>query len=1281
MKIKCPHCNTNYNVDDSRIPEKGLLVKCSVCQNQYRIKKKKDEADDDIVGQTLSMMDTSAPAEKKKEPVPAINEKTAKPPFSDDDDDGDLFNSVPKPASSQQKPQAQKPQPAVNKSDFENDDDGEENTLNFKIKNIQDENAEQHSEKTGNPQQQGVQVKSQSKSDIDLSSDRFDENSLFESAPSPKKNDNSADALFRDDFEFKDEDMKENDNDPMGLFKESPFARKEAAKKVESQPPKQEAKKPQSDDFLKDLFKDADDDNAGSEPGLYFRNRVTGMVSGPFEESRLEKLMAEGVISEDDEMSTDGIHWESGESSIQPKDSGKKSSYSLSMDDEEGEAFESLNFDKAASTAETGIFKDVKPEFEDTSFTSAGVQAPVDHVFIPDEFSSTGDENQAHKGKAVKKGARTGSSFAFYAILSVSTVIVIGLIGGGVYYYLTFIKGNKGDILDNISESIAVNTGTLVDVREALNKDVPSDYINSIGILKQYIKPGESAPSAVGLDGQVKFNLLISYGKRVESSSTTIEKIDEAMKQAPENVDLIKAKALSLYESGAYDEALLLVQPLAETNDPEIFYILGLCAAGKKDLQKSEQFFNAGFIQSNGKSTKIMYALAEMKNRNGDAQSATAFLNRIITENTSYLKAHLLKAKILMNTEGKVDDADTFLKGVDAASISKAEDFQKAEYYQMLATIAHKKDRMQEAIMYYEKAVAINKTDTVALVTIGDFYVQTSNSAKAMEYYDMALKIDAKNTQAILGKTEIFIQLGQNDRVFLEIAKLDIKSITDANSLIRLGKIYDNVNDKGKAVEYYDLSIKTNPSLIEPYVSKAVILLEFKKTKEIDQIADILSKLGKDNYAYNLIKALVLYEEANYQKAAEFFTKAVERNTMGDERVYYFYGLFLFDQQKYTESSKMLEKAYRTNPRKYDYMQAYAESLEKEKKYKSVIALLESGDYSEKRMYRSYISLSNAFYAIEKYEEAMNFINKALALNSQNTYIFYLKSKIYYAMEKYAEAEKEIDTAVVMDMRNFDNYMMYARILSKRGDFKGAIEKIEAAEKIDDSDQELMLMKGIVYRNLEDFKSALQYFRKVTDASLKKEAYLEIGECYLQLSNEKEAMKYFKKAEASGNKLANKHLARIYYESGKLDTAVSYYRKALRADKNDIIAMKQLGYIYKEKQEWGRALGYLKMYLKRINDPYEKNMIQDEVFYLEKNMPHGQIVKNTDNPDELDSDDAAAIEERAKELYLEGRALRQEDPKTAREKFQEIMRIVPKTSEYYKKAFKAFNKLGEEDSK
>ena len=43
MKIVCPHCNTNYQIDDSRIPEKGLPVKCSACGNKFRVFREKEE--------------------------------------------------------------------------------------------------------------------------------------------------------------------------------------------------------------------------------------------------------------------------------------------------------------------------------------------------------------------------------------------------------------------------------------------------------------------------------------------------------------------------------------------------------------------------------------------------------------------------------------------------------------------------------------------------------------------------------------------------------------------------------------------------------------------------------------------------------------------------------------------------------------------------------------------------------------------------------------------------------------------------------------------------------------------------------------------------------------------------------------------------------------------------------------------------------------------------------------------------------------------------------------
>ncbi|HDT11654.1 MAG TPA: tetratricopeptide repeat protein, partial [bacterium] len=441
--------------------------------------------------------------------------------------------------------------------------------------------------------------------------------------------------------------------------------------------------------------------------------------------------------------------------------------------------------------------------------------------------------------------------------------------------------------------------------------------------------------------------------------------------------------------------------------------------------------------------------------------------------------------------------------------------------------------------------------------------------------------------------------------------------------------------------------------------------------------SDKIGVLGKNTYAYNLVKAIVFHEEGNYKNAETHYQTALERNTQGDERVFYHYGMLLYDQQKYSLASKNLEKAYKVSPRTYKYLQDYVESLEKEKRWKEVISLLEGSDFREKPMFRSYVSLSNAFLAIKKYDESLNNINRAIDLNSGSSFLHYLKSKVLYSMGKYADAETEINKAVVLDMRNFENYMMFARILIKRGDFKGAIEKIEAAENIDNKDESLMLLKGIVYKNLDDYRNALVYFRRVKSPVLRKEAYLEIGETYMQVNNTKEALKYFRLAEKNGNPNAHKYLAKIYYEMGKIDTAIQYYRKSLRVDKNDVRALRQLGYIYKEKGEYPRSIAYFNRYLKLITDHHEKEMIRDEIFFLNRNMTEAQKSRIVED-DTLEMDEEE-INERAKELYLEGRALRIEDPELAREKFREVMKMVPKDNEYYQKSFRSFNRLNKEN--
>jgi Tfp pilus assembly protein PilF len=1265
MKIVCPHCNTNYQIDDSKVPEKGLPVKCSVCGNKFRVFRENESEE--------------KPEAPKEEEVQENNNASS--------DMNSLFDSMPANNN-----KAAHDLDALLNGDFKENPAEEPQNEEQHEENGGIEMASYHDEISGSDHSsdaEGVSFDGGNNSDLDLANDRFDESDdLF--ADGPEKA-NETETNFEEDL-FSDNPKKNSSaaSDLDDLFSDQPMnsttggnQKKEADDLFGDDggddlfsnisDKKDGSSDGGTDDFLKELFGEepaaAKNQAEQGEQKLYFRNKQTGKVVGPVDESQITDLMVNGEITEEDDISYDGVTWNSSDAPSQEAQSATK----LGLDSPE-DSIDSLLFEEG-----TAINKESSINIAEEINLDEDV-SKVEHVYIPDEFNDT-SAGTLTASKPRRERKRGGSSVMFYVATSVATLAILAIVAGGAYYFYTK-RNNSADILDNISEQIAVNTGTLADVREALDKDTPEDYINSIGILKQYIKPDDSAPSAVGLDGQVKMNLLVSYNKRIESSSSINEKINTAMKKAQGNIDLVKAKALYLYEQKQYDEAAALLQPFTDKNDQEVFYILGLIATGKQDLVNAENFFNTGFIQGGGKSVKIMYALANMKYQNGDTQSAMAFINRIISESPNYIKAYLLKSKILMNSDNKLAEAEKFLKEIDNNIIAKAEDFQKAEYYQMLANIATRRGAFKDAIKYYEKAVEINQTDTEAITRIADFYVQISDSTKAMEYYDMALKIDPKHAASIIGKTEIYVLLGQREKIYLELAKLDLKTLTNPQLLARVAKIYSNISDKAKAIEFYDLSIKSDPSYVEPYIAKAqILLMDFNKVKDLEQILVVLEKLGKDRYPYHLVKAIIDHKNADYKSAAEHFRIADEKNSVGDDRVYFFYGEFLKDQRKYAEATKMLNRAYKIDPGNYEYMHSYIDSLEKEKKWHSVIALLEQKTFVEKRMYKSYVSLANSYYHVKAYEKALAAINKALELDSQKTSVYYLKAKILYTMERYPEAEKEIDTAVVLDMKNFDNYMLYSKILSKRGDYKGAVEKIDAAEKIDPSDQELLLMKGVVYKNLDDYRNALKYFNRVTDNSLKREAYLEIGESYLQLGNRSKALDYLKKAEKSGSHGAAKLLAGIFYESGDTNKAITYYKKVLSGNKKDVESMSKLGYIYKEKGDLPTALRYFQRCIKYTNDYNEKEMLQNEIYYIKQSMPQAPAASPSARPKAAkESDSEEAIEE-AEDLYEEGLYVMDDDPEEAKRLFQEVMKTVSKNNEFYKKAQKALNKINAQEKK
>gem|GEM_PF-880633 len=1360
MKILCPACSRQYTIDDKTIPDKGVLVKCSVCGAEFRAKRTDSVA---------AMPDPETPAPALPDEPPAASGKMQ---VSDPLDD--LFSGIT------DQPAAEEKKEVTGSLDLD--------ALRRKYTDITSDRAERTEETTGARKEKPIERTGSATIPTTAIDDAVDsiiernEDYLTqpqgsspaapaiapaakptvtpaatpaEPAAAPQKD--LLDSLFDDmgDGPSIDQEKTQNFNmadlsappkkspPPEPPKKETPPEQR-PAQRIEKRREEKLARAPEGigapkSDTISDLFSDMSSDDLerrildksvvmsseelaelGSEARsaapekkeIYLRKRQTNETLGPFPEKELAAMIARKEVGKNDFVSYDGIRWEplrdlganafgGGQtitaSTQQPNHEPGLRDFSdatsqgggikLSMN-EPGHATGS----KPSKSANTELFNDSIDTFDDELLKKRDA---IEHTTIPETPGGLVDitaPGTTEVRPARKKKKKKSNKALFLLKIALMLVVITSVATAAAWWYKN--RKPKADILERISETIAETTGTLSDVRESLNRDTRQDYLKSLGILKQYMRSEEVPPAVAGLDAQVKMNLLISYQKKTEPLEAVAERIDAMFDKNPDDIDLLKARALIAIAQGNADKATEIVQPFSDKNDADIMYVLGLAAKARKDTKNAETFFNAGYITSETKNNKLAFALAELKIEQGDTDGAIAFLNKIISASPYYTKAYLKKADALAYEKKNIVEAIKFLASIDANVLSQADENEKALYYAMLGDMNYRNGAVADAIESYKRVVTIDKENVKYLSELAKIYQETNQSSLALESYEKALAVDNRYVPAIIGKAEIFVRLKKYNEAFLEIAKINIDTLNEPLHLLRLGNLFQQQNEREKALQLFERAIKIDPALIDAYLGRIFIYLEMNMFDEIRKIVDNIGQLNKETHSYYLIKGILYHADGEYKKAEESFQRAQELNRQEDPRVYYYYGRYLFDRENFAKASENFALAVKQSPDEPEYRVSLAQSLEKEKRYKEILAVLEPVEGNQKTHAKAFQLRAEAHLRTGNFDEALKQIDKAIQLDAKNSFFFFKKGEILYNRGDHNPAIISIETALLLDIKSFDSYVLFAKILLKKGDFKTAVEKLEEAERIDAGNQQVYLLKGILYKNLDNYPDALRNFRKIKkNPDLEKEALLEIGECYLNLEKPDDAMKYFIKAVQAGNKLGYRFLARIYYDRGNLDKAATYYRQMLNAFPEDPEPIKQLAYILKERQHYAKARSYFKRYLKHLqpNDP-ERQMIQDEIYYSEKNIGGAKLTKIRKEEAEeervetlekegntFDEEVSAADVEEAKTLYMEAVSLVESDKKGAEKLLKRAMKLAPESNRYHIKARKLLKKMKEDE--
>ena len=272
------------------------------------------------------------------------------------------------------------------------------------------------------------------------------------------------------------------------------------------------------------------------------------------------------------------------------------------------------------------------------------------------------------------------------------------------------------------------------------------------------------------------------------------------------------------------------------------------------------------------------------------------------------------------------------------------------------------------------------------------------------------------------------------------------------------------------------------------------------------------------------------------------------------------------------------------------------------------------------------------YFNTKRYDESLNYVNKAIDGNQYDLNYKNLRRKIYVKLENYKLAEVDYQYISSNDPYYFGNYKEIAKEARDEGKYQLAVENYNLALEIKPKDVELLNERGLAYQNLLKYDSALMDFKRAEEISPDYYTFFNIAYTLDLLGNIKESVEYYNKSielksdyfysynnRGTGYFRLKKYAKAVkdytisielkddyylgyhnrgltYFKLKKYKKAISDYKKAMKLTDDTAIIVYDLALVYEKIKNKSKAIFYFNEYLKsagtsdtaRVNSAIEK---------------------------------------------------------------------------------------------
>lgn len=367
---------------------------------------------------------------------------------------------------------------------------------------------------------------------------------------------------------------------------------------------------------------------------------------------------------------------------------------------------------------------------------------------------------------------------------------------------------------------------------------------------------------------------------------------------------------------------------------------------------------------------------------------------------------------------------------------------------------------------------------------------------------------------------------------------------------------FTNPYYKGRFYGYTDLDTKRE------FLGKVKTIVFSPTVITIVAILIIALSVSWSNTSNNMIKA---YESGNYTKAIEYCDKILSKNPND------------FNALAYKGSSLA-------------YLENYEEAIINLKKAEKI-------DFDTSL----YFEIGYTDYELQNYNEAITYLNKAIALDNRYLDAYIFKAYSLVALEMYEEADKCADEIMTFYRDNAYAYNIKGLTNTYRENYEQGIENFEKAiEFYDEPDgsrfEVAYINKAWALYNQQSYEECIEYCNGIKTSFVNCYDFpYYLGDCYSILGEHEKAISAYEEARKLSPKDSTilSRIAFEYYHLEKYDKSSEYVNKSLSLNEEDYEATILTDMLIEaSKPENERIVNFVKenyLYLDKVVDFDQKS--------------------------------------------------------------------------------------------